>query len=228
MDLHSTKSLCNVITRMLLLFAVTTSNTQDPSTSMSDITLSKSKWKMVWLSSTSSEHNICWQTSSPKHWQEKDLNFYSTSLGCRTCLRKHLEVLQKKMKSDSSTSSYILWHMGVGYVGMVMGLEWSEMWGRGEMVMGVKAGKVGPKLGRSCREVLGTVVGMGTGVCCICVTRGVGGGGRVVADTRGGSTIVVTRTSTSKVALVLRVNTESIHVSGLGLSMLETKPDDTE
>ncbi|GKB04654.1 hypothetical protein Tco_0832849, partial [Tanacetum coccineum] len=85
-----------------------------------------------------------------------------------------------------------------------------------------------PKLGRSCREELGTVVGVGTGVCCIWVIRGVGGGGRVIANTRGGSAIVVNRTSTSKVASVLRLNIESIHVSGLGLSMLETKPDDTE
>ncbi|GKD79007.1 hypothetical protein Tco_1341628, partial [Tanacetum coccineum] len=71
-------------------------------------------------------------------------------------------------------------------------------------------------------------VGVGTGVCCICVMRGVGGGGRVVADTRGGLAIMVTGTSTSEVALVLRVYIESIPVSSLGLSMLETKPDDTE
>ncbi|GJZ03640.1 hypothetical protein Tco_0536915 [Tanacetum coccineum] len=77
-------------------------------------------------------------------------------------------------------------------------------------------------------EGLETVVGVGTGVCCICVMRGVGDGGRVVADTRGGSAIVVTRTSTSEVALVLRVNIKSIPVSVLGLSMLEMKPDDTE
>ncbi|GJT93947.1 hypothetical protein Tco_1082792 [Tanacetum coccineum] len=85
-----------------------------------------------------------------------------------------------------------------------------------------------PKLGRSCREDLRTVVGVGTGVYCICVIRGVGGRGKVVADTRGGSAIVVTGTSTSEVALVLRVNIESIPVSGLRLSMLETKPDDTK
>ncbi|GJX91325.1 hypothetical protein Tco_0344651 [Tanacetum coccineum] len=67
-----------------------------------------------------------------------------------------------------------------------------------------------------------------TGVCCICVVRGVGGGGRVIANTRGGTAIVVTGTSTSEVASVLRLNIESILVSGLGLSMLEIKPDDTE
>ncbi|GKG18380.1 hypothetical protein Tco_0372678, partial [Tanacetum coccineum] len=85
-----------------------------------------------------------------------------------------------------------------------------------------------PKLGRSCREELRTVAGVGTGVGCRCVMRGVGGGGRIVADKRGGSTIVVTKTFTSEVDLVLRLNMESIHVSGLGLSMLETMPDDTE
>ncbi|GKF00264.1 hypothetical protein Tco_0023614, partial [Tanacetum coccineum] len=83
-------------------------------------------------------------------------------------------------------------------------------------------------MGRSCSEELRKVVGVGTGVCCRCVKRGVGGGGRVVADKRGGSAIVVTRTSTSEVASVLRVNIESIPVSRLGLSMLETKPDDIE
>ncbi|GKE34955.1 hypothetical protein Tco_1454277 [Tanacetum coccineum] len=85
-----------------------------------------------------------------------------------------------------------------------------------------------PKLGRSYREELGTIVGVGTGVCCICVIRGVGGGGRVIANTRGGSAIVVIGTSISEVSSVLRLNIELIHVSGLGLSMLEAKPDDTE
>ncbi|GKG18055.1 hypothetical protein Tco_0372353, partial [Tanacetum coccineum] len=82
------------------------------------------------------------------------------------------------------------------------------------------------KLGRSCSGELETIVGVGTGVCCICVMRGVGGRGRVVANTRDGSTIVVTKTSTSEVASVL--NIESIHVAGMGLSMLDTKLDDTE
>ncbi|GJS92188.1 hypothetical protein Tco_0774824 [Tanacetum coccineum] len=85
-----------------------------------------------------------------------------------------------------------------------------------------------PKLGRSYKEELGAVAGVGIGVCCRCVMRGVGDGGRVVVDKKGGSTIVVTGTSISKVDSVLRLNIESIPVSGLGLSMLETKPDDTE
>ncbi|GKB53361.1 hypothetical protein Tco_0904114 [Tanacetum coccineum] len=85
-----------------------------------------------------------------------------------------------------------------------------------------------PKLGRSCREGLGTFADVGTGVCYRCVMRGVGGGGRFVADKRGGSAIVVTGTSTSEVDSVLRLNKESILVSGLGLSMLEMKLDDTE
>ncbi|GKE26049.1 hypothetical protein Tco_1441433 [Tanacetum coccineum] len=82
-----------------------------------------------------------------------------------------------------------------------------------------------PKLGRSYREELGTIASVGTGVCCICVMRGVGGGGRVVVDRRGGSAIVVTGTSTRKGD---SVNNESILVSGLGLSIFETKPDDIE
>ncbi|GJX96409.1 hypothetical protein Tco_0352207 [Tanacetum coccineum] len=77
-------------------------------------------------------------------------------------------------------------------------------------------------------EELRTVAGVGVSVCFRCVMRGVGGGGRVVADRRGGSTIAVTGTSTSEVDSVLRLNIESIPVSGLGLSMFETKADDTE
>ncbi|GKE59039.1 retrovirus-related pol polyprotein from transposon TNT 1-94, partial [Tanacetum coccineum] len=44
-----------------------------PSILTSDTTSSKSKWKMGWLSYTSSEHNISWQISLPRHWNEKDL-----------------------------------------------------------------------------------------------------------------------------------------------------------
>ncbi|GJX46649.1 hypothetical protein Tco_0271839 [Tanacetum coccineum] len=78
-----------------------------------------------------------------------------------------------------------------------------------------------PKLGRSYSEELGTVDGVGTRVCCRCIMREVGGGGRVVADNRGSPAKVVTGTSTSEVDLVFRLNKESIPVSGLGLSMLE-------
>ncbi|GJY35937.1 hypothetical protein Tco_0421315, partial [Tanacetum coccineum] len=85
-----------------------------------------------------------------------------------------------------------------------------------------------PKLGRSCIEELGTVAGVGTGVCCRCEMKGVGGGGSVVADERGVSAIVVIGTSTREVDSVLRLNIESIPISGLGLSMLETKLNDTE
>ncbi|GKB49510.1 hypothetical protein Tco_0900263 [Tanacetum coccineum] len=53
MALDSTKFLCTTITKVILLYVVTTSNTQDPSISTSDIISSKSKWKMVWLNSTS-------------------------------------------------------------------------------------------------------------------------------------------------------------------------------
>ncbi|GJW68024.1 hypothetical protein Tco_0122448 [Tanacetum coccineum] len=67
-------------TKVPLLYAVTTSNIQDPSILTSNTISSRSKWKMVWLSSTLSEQNISWQTSFPRHWDEKDLNFLSTSL----------------------------------------------------------------------------------------------------------------------------------------------------
>nr|GEX39753.1 hypothetical protein [Tanacetum cinerariifolium] len=84
------------------------------------------------------------------------------------------------------------------------------------------------KLERSCREKFRTVAGAGIGVCYKCVMRGIGGGGRVIVNKIGGSTIVVTRTSISEVDSLLRLNIESIPVFGLGLSMLEMKPDDTE
>ncbi|GJW24199.1 hypothetical protein Tco_0038010 [Tanacetum coccineum] len=74
-------------------------------------------------------------------------------------------------------------------------------------------------------EELGTVAGVGTSVCRICMMRGVGDEGRIIVDKRGGSTIMVTGTSTREGD---SVNNESIHASGLGLSMFETKPDDTE
>ncbi|GKB34646.1 hypothetical protein Tco_0879588 [Tanacetum coccineum] len=80
MALHSTKFLCTAITKVPLPYAVTTSNTQDPSTLTSYIISSMSKWKMGWLSCTSSEQNISWHISLPRHWDEKDLNFLSTSL----------------------------------------------------------------------------------------------------------------------------------------------------
>ncbi|GJR91407.1 retrovirus-related pol polyprotein from transposon TNT 1-94 [Tanacetum coccineum] len=63
-----------------IALAITTSNIQDPSILTSDTISSKRKWKMVWLSSTSSQQNISWQRSLPRHWDKKDLNFLSTSL----------------------------------------------------------------------------------------------------------------------------------------------------
>ncbi|GJZ79391.1 retrovirus-related pol polyprotein from transposon TNT 1-94 [Tanacetum coccineum] len=71
---------CTVIIRVSLLYAATTSNTPDPSILTSDITSSRSKWKMRWLNSTLSEHNISWQTSLPRHWDGNDLTFLSTRL----------------------------------------------------------------------------------------------------------------------------------------------------
>ncbi|GJU43765.1 copia protein [Tanacetum coccineum] len=52
--LDSTKYLYTMITKVLLPYAVTMSNIQDLSISTSDTISSKSKWKMGWLSSTSS------------------------------------------------------------------------------------------------------------------------------------------------------------------------------
>ncbi|GJX17640.1 retrovirus-related pol polyprotein from transposon TNT 1-94 [Tanacetum coccineum] len=72
--------LCTAITKVPLPYAVTTSNIPDRSILTSDTTSSWSKWKMRWLRYTSLEHNLSWQISLPRHWDEKDLNFLSTSL----------------------------------------------------------------------------------------------------------------------------------------------------
>ncbi|GKG20966.1 hypothetical protein Tco_0380767, partial [Tanacetum coccineum] len=57
---------------------------------------------------------------------------------------------------------------------------------------------------------------------------GLGGGGSVVTDEGCISSLVITGTSTREVDSVFRLRMESIPVSGLRLSILEMKPDDTE
>ncbi|GKB12752.1 hypothetical protein Tco_0846675 [Tanacetum coccineum] len=56
-----------VITKVLLLFAVTTSNTLTLNTSTCSTISSESKWKIEWLNSTSWKRIISLQTFSPKH-----------------------------------------------------------------------------------------------------------------------------------------------------------------
>ncbi|GKA48423.1 hypothetical protein Tco_0741381 [Tanacetum coccineum] len=77
---YITLYLYTAITKVTLLYVATTSNIPDPSILTSDTTSSKSKWKMGWLNCISSEHNISWQISLPRHWDENDLPFLSTSL----------------------------------------------------------------------------------------------------------------------------------------------------
>ncbi|GKD97525.1 hypothetical protein Tco_1381422, partial [Tanacetum coccineum] len=83
--LHLTKFHYTAITKtkVLLLYDVTTSNIPNPSILTSDTTSSRSKWKMGWLSYTSLEQNINWQMSLPRHWEENDLTFLSTSFDMR-------------------------------------------------------------------------------------------------------------------------------------------------
>ncbi|GKA11534.1 integrase, catalytic region, zinc finger, CCHC-type containing protein [Tanacetum coccineum] len=57
-DLTSTKFLCTVITKVLLLCAVTTSSTLALNTLTYDTTSSESKWKIEWLNSTFVEKNL--------------------------------------------------------------------------------------------------------------------------------------------------------------------------
>ncbi|GJR07679.1 retrovirus-related pol polyprotein from transposon TNT 1-94 [Tanacetum coccineum] len=75
-DLTSTKFLCTVITKVLLLCAVTTSNTLALNTLTYGTISSESKWKIEWLNSTLWKRIINLQTSSPKHCQENGSNFF--------------------------------------------------------------------------------------------------------------------------------------------------------
>ncbi|GKF46623.1 hypothetical protein Tco_0136425 [Tanacetum coccineum] len=75
-DLTSIKFLCTVITRVLLLFDVTTSNTLDQNTSTYGTISSESKWKIEWLNSTSWKQIINLQIFSPTHYQENGSNFF--------------------------------------------------------------------------------------------------------------------------------------------------------
>ncbi|GJR07057.1 retrovirus-related pol polyprotein from transposon TNT 1-94 [Tanacetum coccineum] len=68
------------VTKVPLLYVATTSNIPDPSILTSDTTSSKSKWKIGWLNCISSKQNVSWQISLPRHWDENELTFLSTSL----------------------------------------------------------------------------------------------------------------------------------------------------
>nr|GEY90406.1 retrovirus-related Pol polyprotein from transposon TNT 1-94 [Tanacetum cinerariifolium] len=83
MALDSTKFPCTAITKVLLLYAVTTYNIQDQSILTSDTISSRSKWKMVWLSSTSSEHNISADIFTKALGRER-LEFRINKLGIRS------------------------------------------------------------------------------------------------------------------------------------------------
>ncbi|GKA14020.1 integrase, catalytic region, zinc finger, CCHC-type containing protein [Tanacetum coccineum] len=76
--LTSIKFLCTVITKVLLLFAVTTSSTLALNTLTYGTISSESKWKIEWLNSTSWKRIISLQTFSPKHLQENGSISYST------------------------------------------------------------------------------------------------------------------------------------------------------
>ncbi|GKF91594.1 hypothetical protein Tco_0275295, partial [Tanacetum coccineum] len=69
-DLISIKFRGTVITKVLLLCAITTSSTLAPNTLTYGTISSESKWKIEWLNSNSWKRIINLQTSSPKHCQE--------------------------------------------------------------------------------------------------------------------------------------------------------------
>ncbi|GKD82582.1 hypothetical protein Tco_1349421, partial [Tanacetum coccineum] len=58
------------MTKLVLLFAITTSSTLSLNTSTYGTISSESKWKIEWLKSTSWKRIINLQTFSPKHYQE--------------------------------------------------------------------------------------------------------------------------------------------------------------
>ncbi|GJT75409.1 hypothetical protein Tco_1042134 [Tanacetum coccineum] len=97
MALDSTKYLCTAITRVLLLYVVTMSNTRDPSILTLDTISSRRKWKMVWLSYTSSKQNISGEIYVPRHWDEKDLNFIN-KLGMRSMSLETLKRLAEELE----------------------------------------------------------------------------------------------------------------------------------
>ncbi|GJX15731.1 hypothetical protein Tco_0216563 [Tanacetum coccineum] len=68
--LTSIKFLCTVITRVQLLFAVTTSSTLDQNTSTYVTISSESKWKIEWLNSTSWKRTINADIHHKSYYQE--------------------------------------------------------------------------------------------------------------------------------------------------------------
>ncbi|GJS57810.1 hypothetical protein Tco_0652594 [Tanacetum coccineum] len=75
-DLTLIKFLCTVITKVLLLCAVTTSSTLALNTLTYGTISSESKWKIEWLNSTSWKRIINLQIFSPKHYQGNGSNFF--------------------------------------------------------------------------------------------------------------------------------------------------------
>ncbi|GKG53039.1 hypothetical protein Tco_0552307, partial [Tanacetum coccineum] len=73
--MDSTQFRYTIVTKVSLLYVVTISNIQDSRILTSDTISGRSKWKIGWLSSTSSGQKISWQTFLPKLWDEKRLEF---------------------------------------------------------------------------------------------------------------------------------------------------------
>ncbi|GJV02054.1 retrovirus-related pol polyprotein from transposon TNT 1-94 [Tanacetum coccineum] len=76
-DLTSIKFLCTVITKVLLLCAVTTSSTLALNTLTYGTTSSESKWKIEWLKPYFGGNGIInLHTSSPKHYKNVRISFF--------------------------------------------------------------------------------------------------------------------------------------------------------
>nr|GEX48944.1 integrase, catalytic region, zinc finger, CCHC-type, peptidase aspartic, catalytic [Tanacetum cinerariifolium] len=85
-----------------------------------------------------------------------------------------------------------------------------------------------PKFGRSCRNELGAVVGIGAGACCTCDMIGMDGEGRVGAVTRRGTTVVETEASTqitsTKVVPPNQTTSHSVEIHKPELKVYNRKP----
>ncbi|GKC51381.1 retrovirus-related pol polyprotein from transposon TNT 1-94 [Tanacetum coccineum] len=92
--------LCTAITKLPLLYAVTTSNTSDPSILTSDITLSRSKWRTGWLSSWYVKYV---PEDSEKMADEEDAVLVFLDRSSRVSLR--IETTTKELELEHSSSN---------------------------------------------------------------------------------------------------------------------------
>ncbi|GKC59131.1 hypothetical protein Tco_1086729 [Tanacetum coccineum] len=100
MALDSTKFHCTVITKVPLLYDVTSFNIPSPSILTSYTTSSRSKWKMRWLSYTSSEQIYQLADIFTKALGLEKLDFLINKLGMRSMFPEMLKRLAEEEKEE--------------------------------------------------------------------------------------------------------------------------------